>query len=70
MSTGETRRDFSEIVTVAALDGAKPRVTFILPWRMDTNQDNLHEGLEECGCGFCPDDPSARTTADAPANRT
>jgi hypothetical protein len=61
MSTGETRQDFSEIVTAAALDGAKPRVPFILPWRMDANQDHLHEGLEECGCGFCPDDEQETT---------
>jgi hypothetical protein len=61
MSTGETRRDFSEIVTVAALDGAKPRASFILPWRIDANQEHLHERLEECGCGFCPDDDQKTT---------
>jgi hypothetical protein len=61
MSTGETRRDFSEIVAAAALDGAKPRVSFILPWRMEANQEHLHKGLEECGCGFCPDDEQKST---------
>jgi hypothetical protein len=61
MSTGETRRDFSEIVAAAALDGAKPRVRFILPWRMEANQEHLHKGLEECGCGFCPDDEQKST---------
>jgi hypothetical protein len=61
MSTRETRRDFSEIVTAAGLEGAKPGVPFILPWRMDANQENLHQGLEECGCGFCPDDDGETT---------
>jgi hypothetical protein len=56
MSTAETRRDRSEIVTGAALEGTRPRGIFILPWRMDANQEHLHEGFEECGCGFCPDD--------------
>jgi hypothetical protein len=56
MSTANPRRDPGEIVTGAALEGAKPGVPFILPWRMDPNQEHLHEALEECGCGFCPDD--------------
>jgi hypothetical protein len=61
MSTGETQRNLSEIVRAGALDCAKPAVTFILPWRMDANQDHLHKGLEECGCGFCPDDDQETT---------
>jgi hypothetical protein len=61
MSTEETRRDFSEIVAPAAREGAKPGVTFILPWRMDANQEHLHKGLEQCGCGFCPDDDQETT---------
>jgi hypothetical protein len=56
MPTGETHRNLCEIVKDAALKGAKPGGTFILPWRMDSNQDHLHKGFEECGCGFCPDD--------------
>jgi hypothetical protein len=61
MSTGETQRNPSEIVRAAALDYAEPAVTFILPWRMDANQDHLHKGIEQCGCGFCPDE-ERRTT--------
>jgi hypothetical protein len=61
MSTGETYGNVSEIVRVASLEGAKPGVPFILPWRMDANQDHLHKGLEECGCGFCPDDDQETT---------
>jgi hypothetical protein len=61
MSTEETHRNRSEIVAAAALEGAKPGVPFILPWRMDANQVHLHEGLEECGCGFCPDDDQETT---------
>jgi hypothetical protein len=61
MSTEETQRSLSEVVRAAALDFAKPAVTFILPWRMDVNQDQLHKGLEECGCGFCPDDDVVTT---------
>ena len=56
MSIGETHRNLGEIVRAAALGRAKPGVTFVLPWRLDANQDHLHKGLEECGCGFCPDD--------------
>jgi hypothetical protein len=56
MSAGETQRNLGEIVRAAAREGAKPGVPFILPWRMDASQENLHKGLEECGCGFCPDD--------------
>ncbi len=56
MSTGETHRDLGEIVGTTALGRVKPGVTFILPWRVDVTQDRLHKGIEECGCGFCPDD--------------
>ena len=73
MSTGETHRDFSEVVSAAALQGAKPGVNFTLPWRMDANQKHLHEGLEECSCGFCPDDDqemSLKARPGAPANQT
>ena len=56
MSAGETQRSLSELVRAAALEYNKPAVTFILPWRMDANQDHLSKGLAECGCGCCPDD--------------
>jgi hypothetical protein len=56
MSIGETDGNLGEIVRAAALERAKAGLTFILPWRMDANQDHLDKGLEECGCGFCPDD--------------
>ena len=62
MSTGETHRKLDETVRAAAPECAKPGVTFILPWRMDANQDHLnYKGLEECGCGFCPDDDQETT---------
>jgi hypothetical protein len=47
--------NLGDIVKAGALEDAK-RGPFISPWRMNANPDNLHEGLEECGCGFCPDD--------------
>jgi hypothetical protein len=53
--TTETDRDLSETVRAAALERCKPEATFILPWRM-ANQDDLHAGLGDCGCGYCPDD--------------
>jgi hypothetical protein len=61
MSSGETQRNLGEIVRAAALECAKPNVPFILPWRMDADRDHLHKGLEECGCGFCPDDDQEKT---------
>jgi hypothetical protein len=62
MSTGETHRNLGDIVRAAALNGAKPGVTAIMPWRMDANQDHQHRGLDGCGCGFCPDDEGRETT--------
>jgi hypothetical protein len=61
MSTEETDRNLGEILRAATLKRAEPGATFILPWRMDANQDHLHKGLEECGCGFCPDDDQETT---------
>jgi hypothetical protein len=47
-----------ETARAAALECAELGVPLISPWRMDvTNKDHLHRGLEECGCGFCPDEP-------------
>ena len=59
MSTGETHRNLGDIVRAAALEGAEHGVTVIIPWRMDANQDHLH--LDDCGCGFCPDDDQETT---------
>jgi len=56
MSTAETHRNLGDIFRAAALEGAKPRVPVIIPWRMEANQNHLHKGLADCGCGFCPDD--------------
>jgi hypothetical protein len=56
MATEELHRNLGEIVRAGALGGVKRGTAFILPWRVDANQDHLHKGLEECGCGFCPDD--------------
>jgi hypothetical protein len=61
MSIGDTHRNLGDIVRAATLECAKPRVPFILPWRVDANQDHLHRGFEECGCGFCPDDDQETT---------
>jgi hypothetical protein len=61
MSTEEKQRNLVKIVRATALECAEPRATFILPWRMDANEDRLHESLEECGCGFCPDDDQETT---------
>ncbi len=62
MSTGETNRNLGDIVRAAMLEGAKPGVTVIMPWRMNANQDHPHKGLEQCGCAFCPDDDGRETT--------
>jgi hypothetical protein len=61
MSNEQVRRNVGEIVRTAALERTKSGVAFILPWRMDANQDHLRMGLEECGCGFCPDDDQETT---------
>jgi hypothetical protein len=62
MSTTETHRSLGDIVRAATLEGAKPEVTVIMPWRMNANQDHPHKGLDDCGCGFCPDDDGRETT--------
>jgi hypothetical protein len=52
--------EFAERIR-AALDEigrAEQGQRFILPWRMDVNQDLWQvKGLEECGCGISQDDP-------------
>ncbi len=61
MSTGETYQNLGDIVRAAALEGAKPGITMIMPWRMEANQDHADIGLEQCGCAFCPDDDQETT---------
>jgi hypothetical protein len=61
MSTVETHRNLGDIVRAAALEGAKPGVPVIVPWRMEANQDHPHKGLEDCGCAFYPDDDEETT---------
>jgi hypothetical protein len=56
MSCGEAQRNLREIVRAAALEDPRPGGRFVLPWRMNGDQEQLHKGSEECGCGFCPDD--------------
>jgi len=56
MLTEQTYRNLGDIIRAAALEGAKPRVPVIIPWRMEANQDHPHKGLEQCGCAFCPGD--------------
>ena len=62
MLTEGIHRNRDEVVTVAALAGSKPGAPFIAPWWFEANQDHLHEGLEQCGCAFCPDDEGQHTT--------
>ena len=62
MSTAETHRNLGDIFRAAALEGSKPRVPVIIPWRMEANQDQMHKGLADCGCGYCPDDDGRETT--------
>jgi len=49
--------EFAERIRAALDQIARPEQgqRFILPWRMDVNQDL--KGLEECGCGISQDDP-------------
>jgi hypothetical protein len=56
MSSGELHQNLVEPVKAAVEGCAKPRMTFILQWRMEASQNDVHKGFEECGCGFCPDD--------------
>jgi hypothetical protein len=58
MLNEETYGNLDEIVSAAAMSGIKPGALFIAPWRLGANQDHLHEGLEQCGCAFCPDEPN------------
>jgi hypothetical protein len=44
-------------VKAEALKYAEPGATWIMPWRMEANKDQLHKGLEICGCACCPDEP-------------
>jgi hypothetical protein len=63
MSTRETHRNLGDIFrAAAALESDKPGVPVIMPWRMNTNQEHLHNGLDDCGCAFCPDDDGRETT--------
>ncbi len=61
MPTGETQENLDDIFRAAALEGAKPGVPVMIPWRMEANQDHPHKSLDVCGCGFCPDDDQEPT---------
>ena len=56
--------ELAERIRAAALDRqglAEHGQCFIMPWRMDANQDLLQaKGLAECGCGISQDDPPPR----------
>jgi len=56
MSTRETHRNLDDIVTAAASECAKAGGPVIVPWRLGADQAPLRNGLEDCGCGFAPDD--------------
>jgi hypothetical protein len=57
MSIGETHRNLDDFVKAAAVECGKPGAAMMVPWRIEANQDHLHEGLEQCGCAFSPDEP-------------
>jgi hypothetical protein len=61
MLTGEMNRSLGDIFRCAALEGAKPGVPVIVPWRMEANKDRPPKGLEGCGCAFCPGDDQETT---------
>jgi hypothetical protein len=61
MSIGETHRNLADIFGATASERIKPGAILIAPWQIDTNEDNLDKGLDECGCAFCPDDDQKRT---------
>jgi hypothetical protein len=65
MSTEPNKHnDLAERIRAAVLalkGGADHGEHFILPWRMDANQDTRHaKGLDDCGCGISQDDPILR----------
>jgi hypothetical protein len=61
MSAAVTHRNLDEIIKANAVDCVERGVPFILPWRVPANKDHLDTGLDQCGCGFCPDDEQRRT---------
>ena len=54
MSIGETHRNLDDFVKAAAVECGKPGAALMVPWRIETNQDHFHNGLEQCGCAFSP----------------
>jgi hypothetical protein len=56
---GEIDRNLSGVVRTAASEWVKTKGPVIVPWRIDAHQ--LHKGLEDCGCGFAPEDDSQET---------
>jgi len=61
MSNEKMRSNLGEFFAAAGLEFAKPGATLIVPWRMETKQGHADIGLDQCGCGFCPDDDQETT---------
>jgi hypothetical protein len=57
MSLEETNVNHWDRARAGALNNVEPGTTWIIPWRMEANQDLLYKGLEICGCACCPDEP-------------
>ena len=55
MSIREIHQNLAENFKVAASERVKLGAILIAPWQIDANQDS-EDGLDECGCAFCPDD--------------
>jgi hypothetical protein len=56
MSIAQSHPNFAEVLRAAASGRVKPGAILISPWQVDSNQDSLDKGLEDCGCAFAPDD--------------
>ena len=61
MATGETQQNLGDTIRTAASEYAKAGGVVFVPWRIEANQDHLHEGLALCGCGYTPDESKDET---------
>ncbi len=48
MSIAQNQRNFAEILRAAASERLKTGTVLITPWQVDSNQDSLDKGLEDC----------------------
>ena len=56
MASGEMHQNIGDIMRTAS-ECAKGGEPVLIPWRIEANQDRLHQGLTLCGCAFTPDEP-------------